>query len=171
MRLSRFAMVLVLSVLACQPAPSTVAPPNRPTPTPALVPTSSPGQVASFCRPSDVVLSSGRHGAAAGTSYIAVEVALAGPDPCLWPEWPATELRDAQGAVIARGANEGIDSMHLMASLNLEFGWSSWCLPPPNAPLLLAVALPAGEATVTLPTGFRASCMDVPTRISLQVIE
>jgi hypothetical protein len=171
MRLSRYATALALSALACQPAPSLLAPSDRPTPTPVLVPTSSPGQVASLCRPSDVVLSPGRQGAAAGTSYIAVDVALAGTDPCLWPKWPATELRDAQGAVIARAAKDGTDSIPLVASLNLEFGWSSWCLPPPNAPLLLAVALPAGEATVTLPTGFGASCMDVPTRISLQVIE
>jgi hypothetical protein len=162
---------LVLSALACQPSPSPVVPSDRPTPTPVLAPTSSAGQAATLCQPSDVVLSPGRQGAGAGTSYIAVDLTLAGASPCLWPKWPATELRDAEGAVIAKGAQDGGGSVPLVSSLNLEFGWSSWCLPRPDAPLLLAVVLPEGEATMALPTGFGTSCMDVPTAISIQVLE
>ena len=96
---------------------------------------------------------------------------LARAAPCLWPKGPATELRDANGAVIARGADHGPGSIPLVTSLNLEFGWSSWCLAPPDAPLLLAVVLAEGEATTTLPAGFGASCMDVPTAISIRVVE
>jgi hypothetical protein len=117
------------------------------------------------------MLTPGRQGVAAGTSYIAIKVSLAGADPCLWPKWPATELRDAQGTVIARGAEDGAEVVLVVASLNLELGWSSWCLPPPDAPLMLAVLLPDGEVSTNIPPGFGASCMDVPTAISLQITD
>jgi hypothetical protein len=164
-------LLLLLCAVACQAPPSALSPSDRPTPTPILVPTSSPGPAGTLCRPSDVTLSPGRLGAGAGTSYIAIQVALVGIDSCRWPKWPATELRDATGPVIARGAAAGPESIRLDSPLGLALGWSSWCLPPPDAPLLLAVLLPDGEVTTTLPIGFGADCMNAPTAINLQVVE
>jgi hypothetical protein len=171
MKFSLFATVLALSAFACQPLPSTVAPSDRPTPTPVPVPTNSPGQGGAACQPADVTLSPGRQGAGAGTSYIAIEVVIVRNESCLWPKWPATQLRDAEGRVIAMGAKGGGEAVPIVASLQLEFGWSSWCLAPPAAPLSLAVLLPDGVVTATLPAGFGASCMNAPTAITLQVLE
>ena len=123
-----------------------------------------------ICGPAQVALAPGRSGAAAGTSYLTIHVALVGDRPCGWPAWPAVKLRDSTGQVIASGVKGPDESVILQTALDLNLGWASWCNPPPLRPLTLGILLDTGaEAPMTVPDGFGAGCMDVPTVVFVEL--
>ena len=186
----RLALLVAVAVTACTaiPAPSVsptptsqavrpdVAPqestsaPQESTFAPPITPLPSVLDSGAACAPNQVTLAPGASGVGLGTSYLAIDLNLIATQPCRWPMWPAIMLRDATGHGVASGAREGEQTVPLSAPLTLEFGWASWCFAPPAPPLTLAIVLDAGhEATMTIPAGFGASCMDVPTTISLQI--
>ncbi len=79
------------------------------------------------------------------------------------------EIVDGLGTVIVQDPGFGTDRVVVDRTLGTELGWSSWCDPPPSRPLQLRLTSQPGSVVLstTLPDGFGASCMDVPTHTFL----
>jgi hypothetical protein len=146
---------LIGGCFANQPAPSTVVGPEP-------------------CGPHQIRLIAGQAGGAAGTSYLTVSAELIVGPPCLIATWPAIDISDDSGRVIAQGRADPSGSPRatvLAGSLQFHLGWASWCWPGPNGPLTAHVFLVVGEAAsqLRIPVGFGPSdCQGVPTILFLE---
>jgi len=118
------------------------------------------------CAPSDVAISVAGWGAALGTSYAPIHLALVGPTPCTLT-MSSMAILDRDGQVVVT-SSQGLQAIDLTTSRDARVAWSSWCGPAPQQPLTLGFDLGSGAMLPTvLPTGFGASCMDVPTVLYL----
>ena len=93
--------------------------------------------------------------------------------PCLILTWPAVEISNGAGTVLASGPGDATASPPLtllVTSLEFHLGWASWCGPYPDGPFDALVGLP-GDASVSLalPAGFGpSSCMGAPTIVYVE---
>jgi hypothetical protein len=72
--------------------------------------------------------------------------------------------------VLASADRADEEMVLLRTSLNVRFGWASWCKPQPVQPLTLAIFLgPSEESDLALPAGFGALCMGAPTSVSVEL--
>lgn len=121
------------------------------------------------CAPSEVAISVGGWAAAAGTTYAPIHLALVGATPCTMA-MASLAILDRDGQVVVT-SSEGLQALELTTSRDARLGWSSWCGPPPQQPLTVRFDLGSGVVLSTvLPTGFGASCMNVPTVLYLDQI-
>jgi hypothetical protein len=120
------------------------------------------------CAPSDMGLSTSIFGAALGTTYGPIHMALAGPRPCAL-SITAVAILDHDGQLLA--SSQARVTFDLTSSQNLRLGWASWCGPAPKQPLTVRLTLESGLSVSTaLPADFGASCMDVPTAVFVELI-
>lgn len=126
-----------------------------------------------ICSPNQVRLVAGRSGAAAGTMVLTFRAELLKAPPCLILTWPAVEISNGAGTVLASGPGDATASPPLtllVTSLEFHLGWASWCGPYPDGPFDALVGLP-GDASVSLalPAGFGpSSCMGAPTIVYVE---
>lgn len=113
------------------------------------------------CDLSQLEMTAGRSGPAAGTMYLTFTVELVDGPPCLIVTWPAVDISDGAGRVIAQGAgNPTGPPMATLLDTVLEFhlGWASWCGPDPSGPLTARVGLIADQLSkMAIPSRFGPS--------------
>lgn len=92
--------------------------------------------------PCQLTLTPGRTGAAAGTMYLSFAVELAGGSPCQIAVWPAVQITDAAGLVLAQGPRDlaAIPRAQMLeTTLPFHLGWASWCGPEPTGPMVARI--------------------------------
>src|SRR5947209_18538912 len=132
-------------------APSVVAPSIGP------VGSASPSAALASCERSQVRMTPGATGGAAGTSYLTVFVELEQGPPCALPWGPLIEVRDADGDVIVSATEAEAKPVALTYITRYYIGWSSDCRPIPSGNLVAHIDFSATLA-VDMPIGsFRPS--------------
>ena len=112
------------------------------------------------CRATDVAMTSGSWGGAAGTTYVSIVLTLRSAMPCLLPSDPAIAIRDRAGRLVISASGQGVGTVELRTSATASVGWSSWCSAQPLHPLTLRLTLRGGGSlSAALPAVFGASCM------------
>lgn len=140
-------------------APSTIGVPE---PFAAMGPP-EPGTDDAPCAAEDLVAFLGGWGAAAGTSYASIVVFNMAGVGCILDGSPPLELRNGNGALLARGApwseKESVDLAAGWAA-RTEVGFADWCAPPPRLPL--AFNLRIGGARLAVAPTSRHAVIDTP---------
>lgn len=156
------AALLFLGVLASacaspSPAPSVTSLASDGVPAPL---TPSPPPLAAY-KAGQLALTSGREGAAAGTSYLTVFVELAQGPPCSIPQGPGVSIMGPDGVEIARSIENTATPVPLDTVLIYHIGWSSDCRTLPAGAFTAQVDFGAG-LSVAVPVGdFRpTTCMN-----------
>ena len=131
--------------------------------------TSTPGPVATPtveaggpCAPSDLALTGGAWGAAAGSRGADVSVENRGPAACMLPAGPAIAVLDAAGTELLASppvADEGAPVLEPGAVATFTVLFSNWC--QEGTALPLHVVLRAGDASIPVP-GLDMTADDLP---------
>lgn len=139
------------------PSPTATAPP-APTP----VPTAAGIQA---CSASELQLTPGHSGDAAGTAYLEVAVALVGGTDCTMPAGPALSIVDSAGKVFAPGTEVDPTPVTIHGTVGYHIGWNIPCEPSATPGSSLAARIQLGDGSiVTMPIGdFGPSCVDGST--------
>lgn len=170
MRTSKRAMykllvALPLVVAGCgtvTPSPSVqpAATPTDAAPSIGAVPTSSASVALAACEGNQVRLTPGANGAAAGTDYLTVFVELAQGPACELPWSPMIEVRDTDGAEIARATEADPKPVALTYITRYYIAWSGDCGPIPSGALVAHIDF-SSTLALDMPIGtFRPSCVD-----------
>jgi hypothetical protein len=158
-------VALPLVVFGCgtvAPSPSVqpATTPTRAAPSIGAIPTSSASTALESCEGGQVRLTPGADGAAAGTSYLTVFVELTQGPACVLPWSPMIEVRDADGAKVAAGAEADAKPVTLTYITRYYIAWSGDCGPIPSGPLVAHIDF-SSTLALDLPIGtFRPSCVD-----------
>lgn len=123
---------------------------------------SAPEPGVAACRASEVRLTPGASGAAAGTAYIHLALELADGRDCLIARSPSLTITDAQGKVVARATEDDIDLSPISAGrlFGYYLGWNTACGDRFTGPFTANIELPSKQ-TVSVPLGdFGPSCAD-----------
>jgi hypothetical protein len=173
-RITLAGAVLLLAV-ACstQPSPSSSASPSASPEAPSPSPTLVAG--AEMCTADDLTLAAGLAGAAAGTSYLEVDVVRpSGSSACDVFRWPTARIVDPAGDLVAETEPHAgaADVVGVGDRFVFNLGWSSWCnelLPPRPLTLEVSLTLRGNPVALKLPDTYGPSgCLGTGTILSLQ---
>jgi hypothetical protein len=173
MRLRTSGLAVAATVLAActavpTPSPSTV-PVAVPTPSVPPSPAVVPSRAGPTCNPAQLAVAAGGWGGAGGTMFVLLHVRLASGAPCELPGYPAVELRDRAGQLVASGSSQDPSTVPLATTTDLRLAWASWCASPPPGPLRARLAIGSGFADVVLPAELTAApCQGVPTGLYVE---
>jgi hypothetical protein len=154
--------MLVLS--ACGPVPPSASSPAPPTslpasPTPTVEAQTSPVAL-SPCTASQVVLTAGRSGVAAGTAYLRIFAELAQGPACSLPRSPMLTLIQSSGSEVARASETDPAPIALDYITGYNLGWNVPCGTKTVPDLVARIAFSAA-VVIDLPIGdFGPSCVD-----------
>jgi hypothetical protein len=155
--------LLVVAGCGTVAPPPSVPPTLTPTgtaPSIGAAPTSSASAALVPCESSQVRLTPGAEGAAAGTDYLTVFVELDQGPACTLPWGPMIAVRDAAGAEIATATETDTKPVALTYISRYYIAWSGDCGPIPSGDLTAHIAF---SSTVSLEMSigtFRPSCVD-----------
>ncbi len=126
-----------------------------PPPSPTPEPTADPRSVAQ-CVSSDVVLEAGGWSGATGSLAGGASVTNLAAEPCVVTGFPAVDLLDADGRVVAstsaHGGGDGEPPLVVLPSggvAGVLVVWSNWCGVPPKGPLSMRATAPGWQAALT----------------------
>jgi len=104
--------------------------------------------------------------------FAVIHIELASGPSCRMPAYPAVDLVDAAGRVIASGPSRDASTVLLSDAIDLRLAWASWCEKPPRGPLHARLQIAAGQAEVILPAGLVAApCQGVPTSLGVEPVK
>jgi hypothetical protein len=134
--------------------------PSSAAPSMGAVPTESASTALGVCEGSQLRLTPGAAGAAAGTAYLTVFVELAQGPACALPRSPKISVRTEDAAEIASATEADPAPVALTYITRYYIAWSGDCGPIPTGTLVAQIHF-SSTLAVDLPIGtFRPSCVD-----------